>query len=170
MTMDDTRGAPNHSLGFLFTVVAGLATVLGTAFIPALKWGSQDQVAGGALGFAAGVMLYVSFVDVLGEEAKEFFENHFSLTGKASGHHVQKDKGEGLRVRIWTAFFLLCWACHCSAVGCCYVLLHSDGVTEAKGPELPRFPRSGADWQRASLAGAASRADDTSFIRYVNQQ
>mmetsp|Transcript_145774 Transcript_145774/g.268759 ORF Transcript_145774/g.268759 Transcript_145774/m.268759 type:complete len:327 (+) Transcript_145774:84-1064(+) len=105
MTMDDTRGAPNHSLGFLLTVVAGLATVLGTAFIPALKWGSQDQVAGGALGFAAGVMLYVSFVDVLGEEAKEFFENHFSLTGEASGHHVQEDKGEDLRVRIWTAFF-----------------------------------------------------------------
>lgn len=104
--MDDARGAPNHSLGFFLTVVAGLATCLGTAFIPALKWGSQDQVAGGALGFAAGVMLYVSFVDVLGEEAKDFFENHFVLSGQPSGGHVEnEDKGEDLRVRIWTAFF-----------------------------------------------------------------
>jgi len=95
--------------------------MLGCAFIPALKWGNQDKVTSGALGFAAGVMLYVSFVDVLGEEAKDFFTKHYTGEG-CSGHgHEGGDHGHALvnvhegrrldegdapiQVRIWVAFF-----------------------------------------------------------------
>lgn len=105
MAKDDAGGAADYQLGFFLTVVAGLATTLGTAFIPALNYGREDQVAAGSLGFAAGVMIYVSFVDVLGEEAKEFFENHFSLPGESSSRRLEEEKGEDIRVRIWIAFF-----------------------------------------------------------------
>jgi ZIP family zinc transporter len=94
---------PNYFAGFCFTVVAGLATVIGTLFIPLLKFGREDKVTSGALGFAAGVMLYVSFVDVLGTEAREFFQNHFRT--KAS-HYSELDEDNDVYVRICTAFFL----------------------------------------------------------------
>jgi ZIP family zinc transporter len=74
--------------------------MLGTVFIPTLKYGHQETVTAGALGFAAGVMLYVSFVDVLGEEAKEFFENHFNSQGS-----LPEDSTDDIRVRIWIAAF-----------------------------------------------------------------
>jgi ZIP family zinc transporter len=73
--------------------------VLGTIFIPFLKWGNQDKVTSGALAFAAGVMLYVSFIDVLGTEAREFFKDHFESKGFNEG--VESD----VYVRVWTAFF-----------------------------------------------------------------
>jgi ZIP family zinc transporter len=91
----------NHFLGFCLTVVAGLATVLGAAFIPLLKYGTGQTVTTGALGFAAGVMLYVSFVDVLGGEAKEFFGKHLEERGETNG----MPPGEHIMVRVYVALF-----------------------------------------------------------------
>jgi len=92
--------SPNYGLGFVLTCVAGFATVLGVGFIPLLSYGAPKTVTSAALGFAAGVMLYVSFVDVLGEEAKEFFENHFK-DGESEGD----DDDENIMVRISVSVF-----------------------------------------------------------------
>jgi ZIP family zinc transporter len=78
--------------------------MLGSSFIPALKWGSHERITGGALGFAAGVMLYVSFVDILGSEAKELFENHFAFADEVAST-LGEEKQENLSVRIWIACF-----------------------------------------------------------------
>lgn len=106
MSNDGTIEA-NYGFGFLLTLVAGCATMLGAAFIPALKWGSHDKVTAGALGFAAGVMLYVSFVDVLGEEAQEFFGKHFKAENKASCRGLQYDDDVDIQVRIWIIVFFV---------------------------------------------------------------
>jgi len=97
------------AIGFAFTVVAGLATVLGTAFISILKRvpAAEGHLTSGALAFAAGVMMYVSFVDVLSEEAKEKFIEHFQ------GHEADAKKTERrlaeeetpIKVRIMIAVF-----------------------------------------------------------------
>jgi ZIP family zinc transporter len=105
---NDGTTETNYALGFLLTLVAGCTTMLGAAFIPALKWGSHDKVTAGALGFAAGVMLYVSLVDVLGEEAEEFFGKHFKAENKASCRNLREDDDVDIQVRIWiTVFFVV---------------------------------------------------------------
>jgi ZIP family zinc transporter len=102
---EDNIQEPDYVAGFCFTVVAGLATVIGTAFIPLLKLGNQEKVTSGALAFAAGVMLYVSFVDVLGSEAKEFFSNHFESRAAASTHRFDVVLENDTYVRVWTSVF-----------------------------------------------------------------
>eukprot|EP00928_Gymnodinium_smaydae_P065436 TRINITY_DN4858_c0_g1_i6.p1 TRINITY_DN4858_c0_g1~~TRINITY_DN4858_c0_g1_i6.p1 ORF type:complete len:334 (+),score=55.73 TRINITY_DN4858_c0_g1_i6:95-1096(+) len=94
---------PNYAFGFLMAVVAGLSTVTGVSFVFLLKCGeyAHRRVTAGALGFAAGVMLYVSFVDVLGDEAKEYFEGHVAKRGTAA-HEAHEHSQEA---RIWTAVF-----------------------------------------------------------------
>eukprot|EP00928_Gymnodinium_smaydae_P077710 TRINITY_DN6113_c0_g1_i1.p1 TRINITY_DN6113_c0_g1~~TRINITY_DN6113_c0_g1_i1.p1 ORF type:complete len:326 (-),score=71.82 TRINITY_DN6113_c0_g1_i1:239-1216(-) len=93
---------PNYAFGFLMAVVAGLSTVSGVSFIFLLKCGehAHRRVTSGALGFAAGVMLYVSFVDVLGDEAKEYFEGHVAAKAQHHEHHEHSQEA-----RIWTAAF-----------------------------------------------------------------
>lgn len=100
------RQEPNYMFGFFLTLVAGFASALGTMFLPLLECGSYGKVTAGALSFAAGVMLYVSFVDVLGEESKEFFQNHFLVNCAVSRQPPQMNGREQLLVRIWTAVFL----------------------------------------------------------------
>jgi len=99
--LGDGPSSPNYGLGFVLTCVAGFATVLGVGFVPLLSYGAPRTVTSAALGFAAGVMLYVSFVDVLGEEAKEFFEDHF----KGGGGSDETEDGENVMVRISVAVF-----------------------------------------------------------------
>ena len=74
--------APNYTLGFVLTFVAGSATTLGSLAICFVKDSENPKkMTAAALGFAAGVMTYVSFVDVLGAESPEFFGSHFAPEG-----------------------------------------------------------------------------------------
>jgi len=102
---------PDYAMGFGFTLVAGLATVLGALAVPLIQKYDENvahKVTSGALGFAAGVMLYVSFVDILGEEAKEFFEKHFTPKagcGRRLGNEGDQAEEENVWVRINVALF-----------------------------------------------------------------
>lgn len=108
----------NYLLGFGLTFVAGMATVLGCLAICCVKGkDNPKKVTSAALAFAAGVMMYVSFIDVLGGEAPEFFENHFHPSDCArrlqaeegNGTAVQADEedeeGESIWIRICVAGF-----------------------------------------------------------------
>lgn len=84
--------------------------MLGVAAIPLTQtsWFNKDKATAGALGFAAGVMLWLSFVDVIGGEAAEFFED---AIGEGDGHdHGRRlhspDEETPVEVRFWIAFFV----------------------------------------------------------------
>jgi zinc transporter, ZIP family len=66
----------NASLGFLLVIGSGLATSLGAAvvFWKRLIVLANHSVLGGALGLAAGVMLYVSFIEIF-YKSKDAFES-----------------------------------------------------------------------------------------------
>jgi len=103
---------PNFVAGFFLAFFAGMATVLGCLFIPLTQNGRchPDKATAAALGFAGGVMLWISFVDVLGDEAKEFFEMHFNpeveLNATATGPVKASDGNGELWIRFWIAFFV----------------------------------------------------------------
>jgi len=110
--MGDDGCTPNYLLGFGFTIVAGLATVLGALGVPLIQKYDANvarKLTSGALGFAAGVMMYVSFVDLLGEEAQEFFEKHFTPKAGCGRRLDNHDHGghaeENVWVRIYVALF-----------------------------------------------------------------
>jgi len=87
-------------MGFAYATFAGLATVLGCLAIPLVTSGlmAQEKLTAGALAFAAGVMLWVAFVDVLGGGAVDYFEGHFA--GQDEG-----GKADPVSVRLGVAFF-----------------------------------------------------------------
>jgi len=93
-----TADEPDYLRGLLWACFAGLTTVLGAIFIPCLNQKNQHRLTAGALAFAAGVMLWVSFVDVLAGASAEFFGNHFTAARP-------DDELNGVWVRIVIFFF-----------------------------------------------------------------
>jgi hypothetical protein len=71
-------GLSNEALGFLLVAGAGLSTGIGAAvvFSPRLIKLASRKFLAGSLGFSAGVMLYVSFVEIFNKSAGAF-EQHF---------------------------------------------------------------------------------------------
>lgn len=69
-TIDPTR----LWLAFLYTTLAGLSTVVGGAIVLFTKKQNKKLLALG-LGVAAGVMIYISLVEMLAHESLEFFED-----------------------------------------------------------------------------------------------
>jgi zinc transporter, ZIP family len=72
MPLDD----PNVGLAFGLTVAAGAATAVGAAvvFVPRLVKLASRRTLAGALALSAGVMTYVSFVEILGKSRLKFLE------------------------------------------------------------------------------------------------
>ena len=66
----------NAGIAFLIVVVAGMATALGAAvvFIPSLVKFTNQKVLAASMGLSAGVMLYVSFVEILSKSHDSFLE------------------------------------------------------------------------------------------------
>lgn len=74
-----TETSPDYVRGAVFAILAGLTTVMGMLFIPLVNAGADYKTSTAtALAFAAGVMMWVAFVDVLGEEARNFFDQHYT--------------------------------------------------------------------------------------------
>lgn len=78
-------------IAFLITALAGAATALGASvvFFPSLVKLTSRRVLAGALGFSAGVMTYVSFVEIFQKsvgafEDAEFAENMAYIYATAS--------------------------------------------------------------------------------------
>ena len=69
----DDQGGDNVGLAFGLTIAAGLATLLGSflPFIPCIKRTSKQWLAC-SLALAAGVMLYVSFTEILAKSNQYF--------------------------------------------------------------------------------------------------
>lgn len=71
----------NHDalIAFLITALAGAATALGASvvFFPSLVKLASRRVLAGALGFSAGVMTYVSFVEIFQKSVLAFEEAEF---------------------------------------------------------------------------------------------
>ena len=69
----DDQGGDNVGLAFGLTIAAGLATLLGSflPFIPCIKRSSKQWLAC-SLALAAGVMLYVSFTEILAKSSQYF--------------------------------------------------------------------------------------------------
>jgi len=87
---------PDYLLGFVLTIIAGMATCLGSvAILFAKMGGNPKKVTSAAMGFAAGVMMWVSFIDILGTEAVQFFEHHFHPPDCGSGRRLSAGVGEG---------------------------------------------------------------------------
>jgi zinc transporter ZupT len=72
MPLDD----PNVGLAFGLTIAAGAATAVGAAvvFVPRLVKLASRKTLAGALALSAGVMTYVSFVEILGKARLKFLE------------------------------------------------------------------------------------------------
>ena len=84
---DDQEGN-NVGLAFGLTIAAGLATLLGSffPFIPCIKRTSKQWLAC-SLALAAGVMLYVSFTEILAKSSQYFccdIPEHYNLVSAAS--------------------------------------------------------------------------------------
>lgn len=130
---------PNFVRGFLLTVLAGFATVLGCAFIPLTQSDkcSIDRATAAALGFAAGVMIWLSFVDVIGGEAGEFFEQHYA----PAEAKVQEEEEGNLLVRVWVALFVFVGVAFTMlldvAVAKCFGEEHGHGHGEQHGDAAP---------------------------------
>jgi ZIP family zinc transporter len=60
-------------LAFLYTILAGLSTVIG-GFIVLFTKKDNKKVLSVGLGFAAGVMIYISLVEILSQKSLKFFE------------------------------------------------------------------------------------------------
>lgn len=73
MTMTDND---NVGLAFALVIGAGLATALGASvvFVPSLIHLASRRTLAGALGLSAGVMTYVSFVEIFVKSQKSFQE------------------------------------------------------------------------------------------------
>ena len=69
----------NVGLAFGLVIGAGLATALGAAvvFFPSLIHLASRRTLAGALGFSAGVMTYVSFVEILMKSVQSFKDADF---------------------------------------------------------------------------------------------
>ena len=65
----------NYQLPFLMTFVAGLATLIGGFITFVIKRDNMNAISLG-LGFSAGVMIFLSFTEIL-SEAKELLSAHF---------------------------------------------------------------------------------------------
>ena len=66
-------------IAFLITALAGAATALGASvvFFPSLVKLASRRVLAGALGFSAGVMTYVSFVEIFQKSVSAFEDTEF---------------------------------------------------------------------------------------------
>jgi len=99
---------PNYLVGFLLTCLAGVTTCLGVAFIPLVNSGilSEKNSLAASLGFAAGVMLWLSFMDLLGGAAKNLFTAHFNDHGHDHGDCYENEEPVGIRIWIMVFFFI----------------------------------------------------------------
>ena len=84
----DDQGGDNVGLAFGLTIAAGLATLLGSflPFIPCIKRSSKLWLAC-SLALAAGVMLYVSFTEILAKSNQYFccdIPEHYDLAAIGS--------------------------------------------------------------------------------------
>lgn len=72
-------------LGFLVVILAGLSTALGAAmvFFPRLVQLTSRRILASGLGFSAGVMIYLSFVESF-TRSFDSFENHYQDDHKRS--------------------------------------------------------------------------------------
>lgn len=77
LTSEQEKNAP---IAFALVCGAGLSTALGASvvFFPALVKLASRRVLAGALGISAGVMTYVSFVEIFGKSQGSFQEAGFS--------------------------------------------------------------------------------------------
>jgi zinc transporter, ZIP family len=71
---------PNVGLAFALVIGAGAATAIGAAvvFFPSMVKYADRKTLAGALGLSAGVMTYVSFVEIFKKSVKSFTEASFS--------------------------------------------------------------------------------------------
>ena len=79
--MSESDDSDNVGIALLLTMGAGAATALGAAvvFIPwAVKYASRKTLAG-SLGLSAGVMTYVSFVEILQKSINAFGDGGMSV-------------------------------------------------------------------------------------------
>lgn len=65
----------NYKIPFLMTFIAGLATLIGGFITFIIKRNNMKSISLG-LGFSAGVMIFLSFTEILAE-AKELLQNYF---------------------------------------------------------------------------------------------
>ncbi len=61
----------NYLIAFLLTLFAGLSTSIG-AVIAFFSKGNSDRILSLGLGFSAGVMVYVSFMEILKKSTTSF--------------------------------------------------------------------------------------------------
>jgi len=103
--MGDTE--PNYLLGFGLTCVAGATNCVGVAFIPLVNSGLLTEKKGlaAALSFAAGVMIWLAFMGILGGEAYEFFVAAYNDHGHTHGPGYVNE--EPYDIRIWILVFFL---------------------------------------------------------------
>lgn len=84
----DDQGGDNVGLAFGLTIAAGLATLLGSflPFVPCIRRSSKQWLAC-SLALAAGVMLYVSFTEILAKSSQYFcceIPEHYDLVAVGS--------------------------------------------------------------------------------------
>lgn len=75
-TKEETPDSANVAIAILLVCGAGLATSIGAAvvYVPKLVTLASPKKLAGSLGFSAGVMLFVSFVEIFSKSKSSFVE------------------------------------------------------------------------------------------------
>jgi len=95
MTIDmKSTGLENASIGLALAVAGGLSTAVGAGMVFSekyIKLASQRVLAGG-LGVSAGVMIYVSFVEIFHESVERFGQVQSGVVGENGEPEVLSEK------------------------------------------------------------------------------
>jgi len=85
-----------EAMAFILVIAAGLATGIGASvvFFPKLASLANRKVLAIALGLAAGVMLYISLVDIYGKSIEGYGESHVLKIEDEDGNVVLDDAGD----------------------------------------------------------------------------
>lgn len=70
----------NFMISFIITFIAGISTLLG-GFIPFLKINNKDKIILTSLGFASGIMISISILDLLPSSFSYLFTNYNLIKG-----------------------------------------------------------------------------------------
>ena len=101
-------GVANGNVGLAFGLViaAGLSTTIGSAFVFCSSYANTKLLAA-ALGVSAGVMIYVSFVEIFSIKAVEGFTTEYGNDASKMATLFFVERGG--------VFLQLLWACGCVA-------------------------------------------------------
>eukprot|EP00956_Cyclotella_meneghiniana_P009725 scaffold13468_cov66-Cyclotella_meneghiniana.AAC.2 len=181
-----TLAQGNVGVAFAVTVAAGAATMVGSSvvFFPKLVKLASRRMLAGSLGFSAGVMIYISFVDIFQKSVDAFVSNGMDeksaygfatlyffigiamlklvevLVHRLSGNHSKRHNSDDVQIR-WNENAGQCEMKEPSEEE--YIEPHCIGCSEDPVGELMKWHEN-ADAEIKAMSDEATRASSSFLI------